>query len=405
MLLPPPARRVVAVPVGVLLGLLTIVKVVDIGFTAIAGPAVRPGAGLDPARRRDRRGRGLDRPARRGAHRGRCLPAGDRDPGADDAGRAAADPAGRRAPPRRAAYGRRARRGLDRLRRVRRPAQRRRAGRVPGRRRRWSTTGSSRSGPGCTTRPGSGPGSLGRPVQGHPGRPAAHRPARARTCCSRSSRATGGTRSRTRRSRRRSTGSSTPGPGSWRRPGSARAARTSAPPRSAAASWLAHSTLQSGLYINNQQRYRSLVSSNRLTLTSAFRKAGWKTVSVEPAINAAWPEGKFFGYETDYDEHNLGYRGTRFSYATMPDQYLYSTVPEAASCSPGTRRCSPRSPPCRATARGRRSRRWSAGTRSATARSTTTRPTRRAGRPGRSSATRTSCGPRTSSPSSTRWTR
>jgi hypothetical protein len=91
-------------------------------------------------------------------------------------------------------------------------------------------------------------------------------------------------------------------------------------------SWLAHSSLLSGLYINNQQRYRTLVSGNRLTLTSAFKKAGWNTVSVEPAINGAWPEGKFFGYEKDYDERNLGYQGSRFSYATMPDQYLYSTV-------------------------------------------------------------------------------
>jgi hypothetical protein len=89
-------------------------------------------------------------------------------------------------------------------------------------------------------------------------------------------------------------------------------------------SWLAHSTLLSGLYISNQQRYRSLVASNRLTLTSAFKKAGWRTVSVEPAITAAWPEGKFFGYEQDYDQRNLGYRGARFSYATMPDQYTYS---------------------------------------------------------------------------------
>jgi hypothetical protein len=90
------------------------------------------------------------------------------------------------------------------------------------------------------------------------------------------------------------------------------------------ASWLAHSTLLSGLYISNQQRYRSLVASNRLTLTSAFRKAGWKTVSVEPAITGNWPEGKFFGYEQEYDERNLGYQGSRFSYATMPDQYIYS---------------------------------------------------------------------------------
>ena len=92
------------------------------------------------------------------------------------------------------------------------------------------------------------------------------------------------------------------------------------------ASWLAHSTLLSGLYVDSQQRYRSLVASNRFTLTGAFKKAGWKTVSVEPAITGAWPEGKFFGYEKDYDARNLGYKGSRFSYATMPDQYLYSML-------------------------------------------------------------------------------
>jgi len=43
-----------------------------------------------------------------------------------------------------------------------------------------------------------------------------------------------------------------------------------------------------------------------------------------PSITGAWPEGKFFGYEQDYDARNLGYKGSRFSYATMPDQYLYS---------------------------------------------------------------------------------
>ncbi|HEY6747777.1 MAG TPA: hypothetical protein VI357_18925, partial [Mycobacteriales bacterium] len=94
-------------------------------------------------------------------------------------------------------------------------------------------------------------------------------------------------------------------------------------------SWLAHASTLSGLYINNQQRYRTLVASDRLTLPGAFRKAGWRTVSVEPAIDSAWPEGRFFGYEKDYDLRNLGYRGPRFSYATMPDQYTYSTFQRA----------------------------------------------------------------------------
>jgi hypothetical protein len=86
-------------------------------------------------------------------------------------------------------------------------------------------------------------------------------------------------------------------------------------------SWLAHSTLESGLWINNQQRYRDLVSSDRLTLTSAFKKIGVHTVSVMPGATEAWPEGKFYGYDTVWDSRNLGYQGPRFSWAPMPDQY------------------------------------------------------------------------------------
>jgi hypothetical protein len=86
-------------------------------------------------------------------------------------------------------------------------------------------------------------------------------------------------------------------------------------------SWLAHSTFQSGLLINGQQRYRSLVSTDRLTLTSAFRRAGWQTVAVEPDNTYAWPEGAFYGYDRVYDSRNLGYAGPHFGWSTMPDQY------------------------------------------------------------------------------------
>lgn len=97
---------------------------------------------------------------------------------------------------------------------------------------------------------------------------------------------------------------------------------------------LAHATLLSGLWIDNQQRYRSLVSSDRLTLTGAFQRAGWRTVSVEPAISRAWPEREFFGYDKGYDSRNLGYRGPRFSYATMPDQYTFSAFERSERAAP-----------------------------------------------------------------------
>jgi hypothetical protein len=86
-------------------------------------------------------------------------------------------------------------------------------------------------------------------------------------------------------------------------------------------SWLAHSTFQSGLLINGQQRYRNLVTTDRLTLTNSFRRAGWNTVAVEPDNTYAWPEGAFYGYNDVYDSRNLGYAGPHFGWSTIPDQF------------------------------------------------------------------------------------
>ena len=79
-------------------------------------------------------------------------------------------------------------------------------------------------------------------------------------------------------------------------------------------SWLAHSTLQSGLWVDNQQRYNHLVTSDRLTLTGAFGRAGWRTVAVAPAIQGPWPVAStFYHYDQVYDRRNLGYVGPEFS--------------------------------------------------------------------------------------------
>ena len=87
-------------------------------------------------------------------------------------------------------------------------------------------------------------------------------------------------------------------------------------------SWLAHSTLQSGLWIDNQQRYDQLVSSGRFTLSDAFARAGWRTVGDVPSDTGPWAQGKsFYHYDQLYDEYNVGYAGPKFSYAAMPDQY------------------------------------------------------------------------------------
>jgi phosphatidylglycerophosphate synthase len=96
-------------------------------------------------------------------------------------------------------------------------------------------------------------------------------------------------------------------------------------PTFGAGSWLAHSTLQSGLWVDSQQRYNQLVTHDRLTLTDAFGQAGWRTVFDVPANTTDWPEGsKFYHFDKLYDSRNVGYRGPKFSYAPMPDQYVLS---------------------------------------------------------------------------------
>ena len=91
-------------------------------------------------------------------------------------------------------------------------------------------------------------------------------------------------------------------------------------------SWLAHSTLQSGLWIDNQLRYDDLVASDRFTLSDAFKRAGWRTVSDVPSDSGDWPEGtSFYHYDKLYNSSNVGYVGPKFSYASVPDQYTLST--------------------------------------------------------------------------------
>ncbi|SOD86778.1 sulfatase-like hydrolase/transferase [Streptomyces sp. Ag109_G2-15] len=87
-------------------------------------------------------------------------------------------------------------------------------------------------------------------------------------------------------------------------------------------SWLGHSTTLSGLWINNQQRYRTVMASDHLSLTKAFKKTGaWDTVGVMPGVQKAWPEQSFYGLDKVYNAFELGYKGPKFSWSTMPDQY------------------------------------------------------------------------------------
>jgi phosphatidylglycerophosphate synthase len=90
-------------------------------------------------------------------------------------------------------------------------------------------------------------------------------------------------------------------------------------------SQLAHSTLQSGLWVDSTQLYAELVDSHRFTLTDAFNKAGWRTVSDAPSDDDSWPPGtSFYHFDKLYHRSNVNYHGPKFSYAKIPDQYTLS---------------------------------------------------------------------------------
>jgi hypothetical protein len=92
-------------------------------------------------------------------------------------------------------------------------------------------------------------------------------------------------------------------------------------------SWLAHSSLQAGLWVNNQDRYNQLISAKRFTLAEAFKRAGWRTVDDDPSNDRPWPQGKaFYHWDAIYNRYQVGYRGPTFTYASMPDQYIFSAL-------------------------------------------------------------------------------
>ena len=88
-------------------------------------------------------------------------------------------------------------------------------------------------------------------------------------------------------------------------------------------SWLAHSTLQSGMWVDSQQQYDQLMTTGRVTLAGAFHRAGWRTVGDVPSNRQDWPPARgFYHYDAVYDARNVGYHGPTFGYGSMPDQFV-----------------------------------------------------------------------------------
>ena len=100
-------------------------------------------------------------------------------------------------------------------------------------------------------------------------------------------------------------------------------------------SWMAHATFQSGLRVSDQKQFELLAGSDRLTLSSAFRRAGWETSAVMPGTTLPWPEGRMYDFDRIHDSTALGYRGHAFTGFHTPDQYTLSAYDRLEHDRPG----------------------------------------------------------------------
>jgi hypothetical protein len=101
-------------------------------------------------------------------------------------------------------------------------------------------------------------------------------------------------------------------------------------------SWLAHSTLESGLWVSDPGRFDQLMASNRMTLSRYFGQAGWRTVAAVPSNLGPWPEGRtFYRFDAIYGGAQLGYNGPTFGFSSMPDQFALEALQRSELARPG----------------------------------------------------------------------
>jgi hypothetical protein len=94
-------------------------------------------------------------------------------------------------------------------------------------------------------------------------------------------------------------------------------------------SWLAHGALASGVTVSSQLLYDLLLTSRVQPLAEYFNRIGYRTVSVMPGTLWPWPAGAYFKYREKYYGPDFDYRGPKFGWAPMTDQYVLDAINRA----------------------------------------------------------------------------
>ncbi|BBM83878.1 sulfatase-like hydrolase/transferase [Candidatus Uabimicrobium amorphum] len=91
-------------------------------------------------------------------------------------------------------------------------------------------------------------------------------------------------------------------------------------------SWLAHGAMSCGVKTFNQIIFDMLLGSKLKTMAHYFRQAGYRAISVMPGTTKPWPAGKFFGFDQKYHAWHFDYRGPKYGWCTMTDQYVIDYI-------------------------------------------------------------------------------
>ena len=91
-------------------------------------------------------------------------------------------------------------------------------------------------------------------------------------------------------------------------------------------SWLAHISLLTGVEVRNEDTNVRLMAEARDTLVTTFARQGYRTVAAMPGNSHPWPEGAFYRFDVIHDRAKLNYRGPKFGWWYVPDQFTLARL-------------------------------------------------------------------------------
>jgi hypothetical protein len=95
-------------------------------------------------------------------------------------------------------------------------------------------------------------------------------------------------------------------------------------------SWFAHMTWDTGVKVISHLHSQILDELRPPALADRFRDAGYLPVLVMPGTTRAWPGmDDYYGFRNHYFAWEMAYRGPRYGWAPMADQYTFDFIQHA----------------------------------------------------------------------------